>query len=145
MTTQTLSPVTYDSPAQFATGTFTGAGDTAVTINLGFTPKQVWLVDMATSTNAKAYLWIQGMASTLTLLWTGAADVAEDTNSMVLTDGKVTSTTEVGVYSPGTQSADGGTLINTTVSVYGHDSTLTYKLKFGSNTNTHTYVWSAIG
>ena len=145
MTTQTISPITYDCPASIATGTYTGDGSTAVYVNIGFTPKFVQLLDMATSTNAKRYVWVQGMASTLTLLDNGSTDVAEDTNTIIVTDGKVTSTTEVGVYAPGTQSADGGTLTNTTVSVYGHDSTVTHKLTFGVSTSSHTYVWVAIG
>ena len=145
MTTQTYGPVTYDCPASIATGTYTGDGSTTVTQTISFTPKYVQLIDMATSTNAKSYTWIQGMASTLTLLSTGSADVAEDTNSVILTNGKLTTTTEVGVYAPGTSSADGGTLTNTSISVYGPDKTKAYVLQFNVSVSTHTYVWVAIG
>ena len=145
MTTQTIYPTTYDSPAQIATGTYTGNSSTAVYVQLGFCPKYVKLIDMAASTGSSVYEWVQGMAATNTLLTTGLAAPAIDANTVVVAAGKVTSTTEVGVYAPGTSSADGGTLTNTTVSVYGPDKSKTYQLQFGVSVNTHTYVWVAIG
>ena len=144
LATAGINPVTYDSPASIATGTFTGDGSTTAAINLGFTPKYFKLFNI---TDVLSWEWVQGMAATKTIYFTGAADMAVDTNTVVATNGKLTSTTQVGVYAPGTQSADGGTLTNTTLSVYGQDHSLSYVCQLTTNglVNAKLYVWVAIG
>src|SRR5579872_6889022 len=115
-----ISPNSYDAPAQMATGTYTGdSSGTPIAVNLGFSPKVVVLIDMATLTNAKRYEWVMGMASTLSLLATGAADIAEDTNSAIVTDWITFNGQNPGVYPPGTQEPGEGSLVNANPTYYG--------------------------
>jgi hypothetical protein len=148
MTLATPVPATtYNAFGNIATGTFTGDGTTTVIpVAIGFTPVYVKLIEVAATTGSQLYEWIQGMAATDTILTTGAVDPVIDSNSAVLTNGITVSTTETGVYAPGTQEPNDGSLINTTVGVYGIDKTKSYQLQFtipGSNSG--TWVWLAIG
>ncbi len=139
-----IGPDTYTAFGNIATGHFTGDGSGAITVNLGFTPVYAKLIDMAASTGASEYEWILGMAATDTLLTTGLVDPAIDANSAIVSNGKITSRTEVAFPAPGAQTPDDGVNGTASVSVYSPDPTVA-KLTFNINVNAHTYVWVAIG
>lgn len=130
--------------AQMATGVFTGDGSATANINLGFTPKYFKLFDI---TDVFSWEWVDGMAATNSWYTTGAADPAIDTNSVIKTNGKVNTVTGVGVYDPNQGGANDGVLINTTLSVWAPDPTLTYVCQLSTNglVNNKSYVWVAIG
>ena len=148
LATAHVQPVTYDTPAQMATGTFTGDTSGAFIVDIGFTPKYVkaWQMSGAGSPPI-VFEWCQGMAATDSITVVAAGTQSLDTGSTILANGKVVSTTETGIYAPGTQEPNDGTLINTTLNVFGIDKSLAYQLKFGANLNVNSMVtvWMALG
>lgn len=143
-------PYTYAAPAQIATGSYTGDGSAAaVAVQLGFTPVYVKVWNMSSSLMTE---WIQGMASTpstATIISMTATSgvIALNTSSQILSNGTITVTSEVGVYAPATQEPSGGTLINTSLSVYGINKA-NAQLSFGATVNnvaSALYVWVAMG
>jgi len=146
MTLATPVPaITYTAFGNIATGTFTGDGaTTSVPVAIGFTPVYAKLMDLSTF---ESFEWVQGMPATDSIkVAASGPTVAIDTTSAILTNGTVVSTTETGVYAPGTQEPNDGTLVNTTVGVYGINKTQSYSLEFtlpGSNSD--NWVWIAIG
>ncbi len=145
MTLATPVPAdTYTAFGNISTGHFTGDGaTTAVPVNLGFSPLYVKLIDMST---LESFEWVMGMAATDTIKAVGSGPtLAIDTTSAIVSNGKLTSATEPGVYAPGTQEPNDGTLVNTTVSVYSPDKTVT-PLTFNlPASNSDAWVWIAIG
>jgi len=146
-----ISPDNYQAFGNIATGHYQGDASGDITVNLGFTPTYVKLIDMAASTGSSVWEWMLGMAAGDTLLTTGTVDSAIDANSVIQSNAALVSATEPGVYAQGTQEPNDGTIINTSVSVYSPDKTKA-QLKFSSGTggqlanqSTHTYVWLAIG
>ena len=129
---------------QMATGTFTGDGSATAAINLGFTPKYFKLFDL---TDVFSWEWVQGMPATDTWYQTGSADPAIDTNNVISTNGKLFSVTSAGVYSPTGNGSGDGTLINTSLSVWGPDPTLSYTCQLTTNglVSGKSYVWVAFG
>jgi hypothetical protein len=87
------------------------------------------------------------MPATDTWYQTGSADPAIDTNSVIVTNGKINTVTGAGVYDPAQGGANDGVLINTTLSVYGPDPTLAYTCQLSTNglVNAKAYVWVAFG
>lgn len=146
MTLATPVPAqTYNAFGNIATGAFTGDGaTTAVPVAIGFTPVYVKLIDMST---LEYFEWVQGMATTDSIKVVGSGPTAAvDSTSAILTNGQVVSASEPGVYAPGTQEPNDGTLIETTVSVYGIDKTKAYSLQFTlPASNSDNWVWMAIG
>ena len=142
-----ISPDSYTAFGNIATGHYTGDASGAITVALGFTPVWVKVIDMSATTSPTVWEWLLGMAATDTILETQAApQPVIDATSLIISNGALVSATEPGVYAQGTQSADDGTIINTTVSVYSPDKTkadLTFAT--GLNTSLHLYVWIAIG
>jgi len=136
-----ISPITYTAFGNIASGTFTGDGSGAVEVKLGFTPVWAKLIDV---TDATIYEWIQGMAATDSIITTGSADNAVDANSAIVSNGKITSRTEVAFPAPGAQTPDDGVNGTASVSVYSPDPTVA-KLTFGINVNAKVYAWVAIG
>lgn len=146
MTLATPVPAdTYTAFGNIATGHFTGDGTTTVVpVAIGFTPVWVKLMDMSTF---ESFEWIQGMAATDSNKVVASGPVVSiDASSAVLTNGTIVSTTETGVYAPGTSEANDGSLINTTVGVYGIDKTKSYSLQFTlPASNSDLWVWVAMG
>lgn len=144
-----IFPYTYAAPAQIATGSYTGDGSAAPQVMLGFTPVYVKVWNMSSSLMTE---WIQGMASTpstATIISMTATSgvIALNTSSQILANGTITVTTEVGVYAPATQEPSGGTLVNTSLSVYGINKA-NAQLSFGATVNnvaSALYVWVAMG
>ena len=66
--------------ANMATGEFTGDG-TVLTVNLGFTPKRVELVNV---TDRISQLWVKGMAATTTLNTDAAGARTANTSSLIV-------------------------------------------------------------
>ena len=139
-----ISADSYTAFGNIATGHFTGDGSGSVEVKLGFTPVYVKLIDMAASTGSSEYEWILGMAATDSLLTTGLVDPAIDANSAIVSNGKISSRTEVAFPAPGAQTPDDGTNGTISVSVYSPDPTVA-RLTFGINVTSHVYVWVAIG
>ena len=146
-----VSPDSYTAFGNIATGHYSGDGSGDITVALGFTPTYVKLIDMAASTGLASWEWVLGMASTDTVYEISTSVPVIDTNSVIQSNGALTSTSEVGIYAPGTSEANDGTLINTTVNVYAPDKTKV-QLKFSggsgaqyANQSSHTYVWIAMG
>lgn len=146
-----ISPDTYTPYANIASGHYQGDGSGDITVNLGFTPIWVKLIDLAASTGSSSWEWVLGMAATDALLGTGLVDPAIDANSVVQSNAALLTEAETGVYQPGTSEAGPGTLINTTVIMFSPDKTKT-QLKFSggtgaqlANQTSHNYVWLAIG
>lgn len=130
--------------AQMATGVHIGDGSAAANINLGFTPKFFKLYDL---TDVFSWEWVQGMPATQTWYNTGSADAVIDTNSVIKSNGKLFTVNSAGVYDPNQGGANDGVLINTTLSVWGPDPTLTYVCQLSTNglVNAKSYVWVAFG
>lgn len=134
------------SVAHLATGSYTGdSSGTPVEVKLGFLPKYVELIDMAASTGSKRYVWILGMASTISALDTGLAALAEDSNTAIDVPWMTVTGQTPGIYAPGTSGPGDGTLINANPTYLAPDHSKSYSMKFNINVNTHTYVWAAFG
>ena len=82
-----------------------------------------------------------------TIYFTGSADMAIDTNNVISTNGKLNSVTSAGVYSPSGNGPGDGTLINTSLTIWGPDPTNPNNCTIGANglVNGKSYVWFAFG
>lgn len=131
------------APLKEATGTYTGDGSGSILVNVGFTPTSAKVYDM---TDATTYEWVQGMAATDSIKVVTAGTMTVDTNSAVVTNGVVSTITTTGVYPPGTQEPNDGTLINTSLQVWS-PNLANPQLTFGSvaNVSGKLYVWIARG
>jgi hypothetical protein len=140
-----IVPVTYDvNNASLATGTYTGDGSGSIQVFVGFTPKMVKIIDV---TDVTTYEWVQGMPATNSIKVVTAGTVTIDTNSAVLTDGKLFVQSSTGQYQP-PGGAGSGTIINSgNILVWGTDPTLNYRCVFGAvaNVSGKSYVWYALG
>ncbi len=130
--------------AQMATGIHTGDGSASASILLGFTPKFFKLYDL---TDVFSWEWVQGMPANQTWYQTGSSDAAIDSNNVISTNGKLFPVSSAGVYSPAGNGPGDGTLVNTSISVWGPDPTLGYVCQLTTNglVNAKSYVWVAFG
>lgn len=130
--------------AQMATGIHTGDGSAAANINLGFTPKFFKLYDL---TDVFSWEWVQGMPATNTWYDPGSGNRSIDTNTVIATNGKLFAVNSAGVYSPAGNGPGDGTLINTTLTVWGPDPTAAFVCQLTTNglVNAKAYVWVAFG
>jgi hypothetical protein len=146
LATAGIPAVTNTQPTmpQFATGSFTGDGSATANVNLGFTPKYFKLFDL---TDVTSWEWVQGMPATNTWYDPGNGNRSIDTNTVIKTNGKLTTVTGVGVYDPNQGGANDGVLINTSLSVWAPDQTLTFNCQLSTNglVNAKAYVWIAFG
>lgn len=139
-----INAVTSNGPSlTLASGTYTGDGSGTIQVNLGFTPIKVKVYDM---TDATTYEWVQGMAATDSIKVVTGGTMTVDTNSAVVSNGEVTSTSSAGIYPPGSSGPGDGTIIDTTVNVYGTNLAIP-QLVLGSvcNVSAKAYVWVAEG
>jgi hypothetical protein len=139
-----VQAATYDVQGALATGGYTGDGSGTVQVFVGFTPKVFKLYNV---TDVTTYEWVMGMPATNSLKVVTAGTMTVDTNSVVLTNGRMFSTSSTGVYQP-PGGAGAGTIINSgTISVFGTDPTVGYRLQIGSagNVSGKSYVWAAWG
>ena len=143
----------------FASGYYTGDGTQgAIVIPIGFTPRYVKLIN---ATDLLEYEYIEGLSTALadtaypnedTLLTTGSSgDITLDQNSVIQTNMKFVTATEVAYPASGSQSPDDGTL-GTVAVIYEApvqgDPRLTFLAGSAgaiANVSTKKYVWYAIG
>jgi len=132
------------SIVNFANGQYTGDGSGSVQAFVGFTPRYVYIVDMSSSgTSLLSVEYIEGMASTKTLVTAFNGTASIDTTSLIVTNAVQYSETEVAY---GGNGAGDGTSGTTTV-LEESPALTTAQLTFGSTLNTtgHLYVWIAQG
>ena len=146
LATAGITPVTQNPSnlLNFASGTYTGDGSASAQLNIDWTPKYVKLIDL---TDVFSWEWVQGMPANDTIYFTGSADMAIDTNNVISTNGKLNSVSSAGVYSPAGNGPGDGTLINTSLTVWGPDPTNPNNCTIGANglVNGKSYVWFAFG
>ncbi len=146
LATAGITPVTQNPSnlLNFASGTFTGDGSATAVINLDWTPKYVVLWDL---TDTYRWEWCQGFPANDTIYQTGGADIAVDTNNVISTNGKLNSVTSAGVYTPTGNGPGDGTLVNTSITVWGPDPTNSSNCTITTNglVNGKSYVWMAFG
>ena len=146
LATAGITPVTQNPSnlLNFASGTFTGDGSATAQINIDWTPKYVVLWDL---TDTYRWEWCQGFPANDTIYQTSAADIAVDANNVISTNGKLNAVTSAGVYSPTGNGAGDGTLINTSITVWGPDPTNPNNCQITTNglVNGKSYVWMACG
>ena len=102
------------------------------------------LIDL---TDVFSWEWVQGMPANDTIYFTGSADMAIDANNVISTNGKLNSVTSAGVYSPSGNGPGDGTLVNTSLTIWGPDPTNPNNCTIGANglVNGKSYVWFAFG
>jgi hypothetical protein len=140
-----IGPSTYDvNNASLATGTYTGDGSGSIQVYVGFTPKYVKIMDV---TDVTSYEWCFGMPATNSIKVVTAGTTTIDTNSAVLTNGKLFTQSSTGQYQP-PGGAGAGVIINSgNILTFGTDPTVSYRCVFGAvaNVSGKAYVWYALG
>lgn len=136
--------------SNFATGSYTGdAAAGTISVAVGFTPRYVRLDNI---TDGISFEWYEALPATNTIKSTWSSGVvALDTNSLILTNMRIQTSTEVAYPAPGAQTADDGTQGTVSVS-YEAPLQSADRLDFvagssGANVNVSAkvYIWMAMG
>ena len=150
---QSMGIVNYASGAYVGDWTTggDGAGVNAMNVYIGFTPRYVKIINVATG---DAYEWYEGLPATNTLLTTASTGVVSvDTHSVIVANATTFTATEMATAAPGSSGAGEGTTGTTTVT-YGRPDPTLPDLVFNStaaasgapvNANGVHYVWMAQG
>lgn len=166
MTTKTANYLNGVAPTSqsmgvvnFASGAYTGgwvtgndgAGTLTIEAHVGFTPRYVKFVNMTTGDQ---YEWMEGMATSATLLTTASTGANSiDTNAVIVTNSGVQTATEMATAAAGSGGAGTGTTGTVSVTYARPDPTkacLTFTSTAAAsgapvNANGSLYCWMAMG